>query len=159
MSDRSTRAGVVATEAPATRDVGPERRRPRSARRRGVAPLVVVLLVGAAVGYLLGYEEYSSRSTKAITPAACAAAASGAGTTRFSGTVRSSDGRTLVVEGASRAGVAVALDAASICRQVGARTDDLRRGQRVTVVGTRGADGTVSAAQIVVTSETRGSPG
>jgi hypothetical protein len=128
-------------------------------RRRGIASLVVVLLAGAAIGYLLGYEEYSSRSTKAITPASCAAVAPGAGTTRFAGTIRSSDGRTVVVEGTSRAGVAVTLDAATICRQVGARTDDLRPGQHVTVVGTRGPDGSVSAAQIVVTSETRGSPG
>jgi hypothetical protein len=159
MSDRSTRAGGVATEAPVARDPAPVRRPAGPVRRRGIASLVVVLLVGAAIGYLLGYEEYSSRSTKAITPAACTAAAPGAGTTRFTGTIRSSNGRTVVVEGTSRAGVAVTLDAASICRQVGARTDDLRRGQHVTVVGTRGPDGAVSAAQIVVTSETRGSPG
>jgi hypothetical protein len=157
MDEHVTAGARTATEVPTTRRAEPPSRVP--VPRRGIASLVAVLLVGAAVGYVLGYEEYSSRAAKAITPPACAAPATASGSTRLTGTVRSADGTTLVVDATSSAGVPVALDAASICRTVGARADRLRPGQEVTVVGTPAADGTVVATQVVVTSETRATPG
>jgi hypothetical protein len=125
------------------------------ATRRGIASVVALILVGAVIGYLLGYEEYSSRSTKAITPAACTPPASSTTSARFTGTVRAASSRTLVVQESASTNVSVGLEAVTVCRAVGARVDDLRPGQRVTVVGARDAGGAVTAQQVTVTNETR----
>lgn len=159
MGEHMTRAARTAPDDSTIGRPQPPSRPPAPVARRGAASLVAVLLVGAGIGYLLGYEEYSSRSAKVIAPAACSLPAASARSTRLTGTVRSADGATLVVQEGTRTGVSVALGAATVCRAVGARVDEVRPGQRVTVVGTRGADGTIVAAQVVVTNETRTSPG
>ena len=133
---------------------------PRPPSRR-VVLLGVALAAAVALGYVAGYEQYASRPTKVITsgPAgSCpAAAASTPGEVRVTGVVENRSDTSFTVRESTkgRARVSVTVGSAPICRDVAAGTSDIQTGSRVSVRGTRSANG-VDADQVTIASGPNG---